>query len=128
MSHTPFSPYLRILILFQHVIERMVSHRTSTLRAMAQRMHSWRRRVRLHRQVHTVLNMWNYDLARKVLVAEAWCPASLSEATAAALRRASARSRAHAPSIVSIPPFFPICRNPFPPYVRDSFAFFVRST
>ena len=58
--------------------------------------------MRLHRQVHTVLNMWNYDLARKVLVAEAWCPASLSEATAAALRRASARSRAHAPSIVNV--------------------------
>ena len=44
-----------------------------------------------------VLNMFNYDLTRKVLIAEAWCPAAECEVTQRALRRASERSGAQVP-------------------------------
>ena len=46
--------------------------------------------------------MWNYDLTRKCLIAEAWCPVSLYEATKEAVRRGAARSGAHVPSVVNI--------------------------
>ena len=37
-----------------------------------------------------------------MLIAEAWCPASLADATQAALRRATLRSGAQMPSIMNV--------------------------
>ena len=46
--------------------------------------------------------MWNYDLTRKCLIAEAWCPVSSYEETQSAVRRGAARSGAQVPSIVNV--------------------------
>jgi len=85
----------------QQVIERMAFHRATLLQQMAQRLSGWRAHVAKKKAVYRVLNMWNYDLARKVLIAEAWCPVSLVDVTQAALRRATARSGAQVPSIMN---------------------------
>ena len=54
------------------------------------------------KSVYRTLNMWNYDLTRKCLIAEAWCPLSRCEATQAALRRGTTRSGAQVPSILNV--------------------------
>ena len=45
----------------------------------------WRTVALKQKAVYRILNMWNYDLTRKCLIAEAWCPLSKCEATQAAL-------------------------------------------
>ena len=44
--------------------------------------------------VYRVLNMWNYDITRKCLIAEGWCPVSLFEETQRAARHGAAISGA----------------------------------
>ena len=85
-----------------HVMEHVVARRDRVLSGFAARLHGWRTHVTKHKAAYCVLNMWNYDLTRKVLIAEAWCPAYLAEETQAALRRGVARSGAHAPSILNV--------------------------
>ena len=65
-------------------------------------MRRWRTLASRQRAVYGVLNMWNYDLTRKCLIAEAWCPLSTYQETQAAVRRGAARSGAHVPSVVNI--------------------------
>ena len=86
----------------QQVIERTLQHRGERLGTMAERLHSWRTHVLKQKAVYRTLNMWNYDLTRKCLIAEAWCPVSKCEATQAALRRGTARSGAQVPSILNV--------------------------
>ena len=47
--------------------------------------------------VYRVLNMWNYDITRKCLIAEGWCPVSLFEETQRAARTGAALSGAQVP-------------------------------
>ena len=86
----------------QQVIERTLHHRGERLGTMAERLHSWRTHVLKQKSVYRTLNMWNYDLTRKCLIAEAWCPLSLYDETKEAIRRGASRSGAHVPSVVNI--------------------------
>ena len=52
--------------------------------------------------VHRVLNMWNYDLTRKCLIAEAWCPVSKYDEMCQAVRRGGLRAGAAGASIVNV--------------------------
>jgi len=84
------------------VLARMSDRTARMLERMARSLSSWQQRVAKQRAVYLVLNMWNYDLTRKVLIAEAWCPVSLVDETTAALRRGTARSGAQVPSIMNL--------------------------
>ena len=76
----------------QQVIETSRAQREAALRSLSLRLHGWRTHVRKRAAMYSVLNMWNFDLARRVLIAEAWCPVSQTEVVQSALRRATARS------------------------------------
>jgi len=52
--------------------------------------------------VSRVLNMWNYDITRKCLIGEGWCPLSLYDETQRAARRGAAMSGAQVPSILNV--------------------------
>ena len=86
----------------QQVIERTLQHREERLTTLADRLHAWRTHVLKQKAVFRTLNQWNYDLTRKCLIAEAWCPVSKTDATQAALRRGTARSGAQVPSILNV--------------------------
>jgi len=86
----------------QHVTEHANRHRAAKLAGLARQQPTWRRNSLKQKAVYQVLNMWNYDLTHKCLIAEAWCPQSMCEETQAAVRRGAARSGAHVPSIVNI--------------------------
>lgn len=50
--------------------------------------------------IYHTLNKFNYDLGRKCLIAEGWCPVSAIEGVTLALRRGRERSGALIPSIL----------------------------
>ncbi len=78
-------------------------HRARRLAALARQLPTWQRNALKQKAVYRVLNMWNYDLTRKCLIAEGWCPLSMCEDTQAAVRRGASRSGVHgAPSIVNV--------------------------
>ena len=86
----------------QQVISHASSHRAHRLAELAQQMPKWRSVALKQKAVYRILNMWNYDLTRKCLIAEAWCPVSSYEETQSAVRRGAARSGAQVPSIVNV--------------------------
>jgi len=87
----------------QQVSDHAKRHRARRLAGLARQLPTWRRNALKQKAVYRVLNMWNYDLTRKCLIAEGWCPVSLCEETQAAVRRGAARSGVHgAPSIVNV--------------------------
>jgi|EP00900_Chrysochromulina_parva_P008483 V-type H+-transporting ATPase subunit a len=87
----------------QKVSDHAALHRAQRLASLARQLPTWRRNALKQKAVYRVLNMWNYDLTRKCLIAEGWCPLSMCEDTQAAVRRGAARSGIHgAPSIVNV--------------------------
>ena len=86
----------------QLVIQRMAMHRKQKVQGMARQLPGWEGHLSRQKAIFAVLNMFNYDLTRKVLIAEAWCPAAECEVTQRALRRASERSGAQVPPIMNI--------------------------
>jgi V-type H+-transporting ATPase subunit a len=78
-------------------------HRAVRLATLRRQLPTWRRNSLKQKAVYRVLNMWNYDLTRKCLIAEMWCPVSLLEQTRAAVRRGASRSGfGHVPSIINV--------------------------
>ena len=55
-----------------------------------------------HRSGPPLPRRWNYDLTRKCLIAEAWCPISKYDEAVTAVRRGASRSGAQVPSIVNV--------------------------
>jgi len=86
----------------QSVTEHADRHRAAKLAGLARQLPTWRRNALKQKAVYRVLNMWNYDLTHKCLIAEAWCPQTMVEETQAAVRRGAARSGAHVPSVVNV--------------------------
>ncbi|KAL1507975.1 hypothetical protein AB1Y20_007577 [Prymnesium parvum] len=86
----------------QHVIQTTVQHRNDKLRTLARQVVAWRSFVMKRKAVYRILNMWNYDITRKCLIAEGWCPMSLFEQTQRAARTGAAVSGAQVPSIVNV--------------------------
>ena len=86
----------------QHVIDHAARHRAARLAELARQLPNWRTLALKQKAVYRILNMWNYDLTRKCLIAEAWCPVSSYEAAQAAVRRGANRSGAQVPSIVNV--------------------------
>lgn len=56
---------------------------------VAQQLQVWKAKILKEKAVFHTMNMFNYDLGRKCLIAEGWCPANSSEEIQLALRRAS---------------------------------------
>ena len=103
LAPNPMEPSVRHrLDELQQVIETSRSQRDAALHSLAYRLRGWRTHVRKRACMYSVLNMWNFDLARRVLIAEAWCPVTQTEVVQTALRRATARSGAMVPSIVNL--------------------------
>jgi len=86
------------------VLARSLEHRKQVLSGVAMYLQAWKAKVMKEKSIYHTMNLFNYDIGRKCLIAEGWCPQTATEDIQLALRRATQRSRALVPSILSIIP------------------------
>jgi len=84
----------------KEVLDRGWDQRSQTLTHIGQQLYHWLNRVTKEKMIYHTLNKFNYDLGRKCLIAEGWCPISATEGVTLALRRGRERSGALIPSIL----------------------------
>eukprot|EP01113_Clastostelium_recurvatum_P000805 TRINITY_DN1035_c0_g1_i7.p1 TRINITY_DN1035_c0_g1~~TRINITY_DN1035_c0_g1_i7.p1 ORF type:complete len:835 (-),score=318.82 TRINITY_DN1035_c0_g1_i7:212-2716(-) len=84
------------------VLTRSRENRKQVLASVAVHLQAWRTRVMKEKAIYHTMNMFNYDIGRKCLIAEGWCPKTATEEIQYALRRATQRSGALVPSILSV--------------------------
>jgi len=84
------------------VLSQTNKHRRSTLLDIGRRYLSWRDRVLKEKAIFDTMNRFNYDIGRKCLIAEGWCPKTSTERIVAAMRHATETSGALVPSILSV--------------------------
>eukprot|EP01104_Vermistella_antarctica_P015518 TRINITY_DN5113_c0_g1_i1.p1 TRINITY_DN5113_c0_g1~~TRINITY_DN5113_c0_g1_i1.p1 ORF type:complete len:959 (-),score=225.36 TRINITY_DN5113_c0_g1_i1:9-2522(-) len=99
----------------ESVLVRTRDLRKQILDEVAQNLPAWKNRVMKEKGIYHVMNMFDYDVGRKCLIAEGWCPKLSTEAAQMALRRGTARSGAVVPSILTVitttaqpPTYFPL--------------------
>ncbi|KAH3759373.1 vacuolar proton ATPase 100-kDa subunit [Pelomyxa schiedti] len=102
------------------VIERSSQHRRELLATVNQSMPTWVILVRKEKATYHTLNMFNYDVGRKCLIAEGWCPTSATDEILNALNRATARSGSQVATIMSI---IPIDEEPPTFYQTNKFTY-----
>lgn len=83
------------------VIERTESMFITQLTDTAVNISDWKEYVTKEKSIYHVMNMMNYDVGRKCLVGEGWCPKDALEQIHLALNRATLKSGASVPSIVN---------------------------
>jgi V-type H+-transporting ATPase subunit a len=88
----------------QVVLARTNEHRKQVLSSVAVHIQVWKAKVLKEKAIYHTMNMFNYDVGRKCLIAEGWCPQTATEDIQLALRRATQRSGALVPSILSVIP------------------------
>lgn len=86
------------------LLDRGWDQRSQTLTNVGQHLRYWQNRVRKEKAIYHTMNKFNYDLGRKCLIAEGWCPTYATEEVQVALRTARERSGALVPSILNIIP------------------------
>ena len=84
------------------VIAQSKMHRAQVLASVSASLVAWRSRVRREAAIYHTLNCFDYDPARKCLVGQGWVPTDQLSVVQEALRRGTERSRALAPSILSV--------------------------
>jgi V-type H+-transporting ATPase subunit a len=76
-------------------------HRHRILLASAENIKNWFIEVREVKAIYTKMNLSNFDVTQKCLIAECWCPNSDLDIVRTALRRATQRSGSSVPSILN---------------------------
>lgn len=84
------------------VLERTEKMYISQLTDAAVNIREWKERVLKEKAIYHAMNMMNYDVGRKCLVGEAWCPKDAIEQVHDALSRATKRTGGTVPSVMSI--------------------------
>jgi len=86
----------------EEVLTRSHEQRRGVLLGIAQQIQTWKAKILKEKAIFHTMNMFNYDIGRKCLIAEGWCPVKSSEEIQLALRRASTKANALVPSILNI--------------------------
>lgn len=84
------------------VLEKTRKHRTTVITDIGRHVKQWNERVVREKAIYHTMNMFNYDIGRKLLIAEGWCPKNSTEKVVAAMRVATEISGALVPSVLSI--------------------------
>eukprot|EP01100_Stratorugosa_tubuloviscum_P011159 TRINITY_DN4931_c0_g1_i1.p1 TRINITY_DN4931_c0_g1~~TRINITY_DN4931_c0_g1_i1.p1 ORF type:complete len:854 (-),score=400.33 TRINITY_DN4931_c0_g1_i1:90-2651(-) len=84
------------------VLHRSREHNLKTLSDISANLEYWKTLVIKEKSIYHTLNLFNYDLGRKCLIAEGWCPSHALEQIQFALRTATERSRTQVPTILSV--------------------------
>jgi V-type H+-transporting ATPase subunit a len=83
------------------VLCQTTEHRHRILLASAKNIKNWFIKVRKMKAIYATLNLFNFDVTQKCLIAECWCPNSHLDTVRTALRRATERSGSSVPSILN---------------------------
>ncbi|KAJ4969950.1 hypothetical protein NE237_003049 [Protea cynaroides] len=89
-----------------------IRHRNSALNSVLSHLKSWTVRVRKEKAVYDALNMLNFDVTKKCLVGEGWCPLFAKPQIQEALQRATFDSNSqvgiifHVTDAVESPPTY----------------------
>jgi len=86
----------------QVVLRRTSEHNQGVLQKVAANIDNWKTQVLKEKSIYHTMNLFNYDVGRKCLIAEGWCPTTATDDIQRALRRATDRSGAIVPSILSV--------------------------
>lgn len=92
------------LVEVQAVLEKTSEHKRQVLRDVDAELNLWKAKVLKEKSIYHVMNMFNYDIGRKCLIAEGWCPSMSTEQIQLALRRATTSSNTMVPSILAVIP------------------------
>jgi len=80
-----------------------MSRRRAVLTQIARKLSHWFKKVQKEKAIAHTLNKFNYDLGRRCLIGEGWCPTEAIESITHALRKARERSPgAQVPSVINI--------------------------
>jgi V-type H+-transporting ATPase subunit a len=82
-------------------LEGSWKQRTASLSAIAAEINAWFVKVRKEKAIYHTMNLFNFDVGRKCLIAEGWVPTKSLEQVNIALRRAKDRSGAQVPSFLT---------------------------
>jgi V-type H+-transporting ATPase subunit a len=84
------------------VISRSQKHRRQVYADIAKHLPAWKEKVIKEKAIYDSMNKFNYDVGRKCLIAEGWCPKNATEKVVGALRVATESSGALVPSIMTV--------------------------
>ena len=71
------------------VLERSRLHSEALLSQVAGKLETWKLQVLREKSIYHAMNLFNYDVGRKCLIAEGWCPAEATDRVQLALRAAN---------------------------------------
>ncbi|KYR00532.1 vacuolar proton ATPase [Tieghemostelium lacteum] len=84
------------------VLNRSKEHKKQLLLNIVAKVFTWKKKVVKEKSIYHTMNLFDYDVGRKCLIAKGWCPKSSIETIQFALRAATTRSGALVPSVLSI--------------------------
>jgi vacuolar-type H+-ATPase subunit I/STV1 len=84
------------------VIRSTKDYRYTKLKSIANAIDLWESHVQREKAVFHTLNLFNYDVTNKCLIAEGWCPTIMLPEVREALRRGTAKSGASVQSVINI--------------------------
>lgn len=87
----------------QVVLYNTGNNRRMELVTIGESLASWQDVVRKEKMIYETLNLLNYDVRRKTLIAEGWCPTRDIPMIQVALRHATVRTRCLCALLVLIP-------------------------
>ena len=85
----------------QSVLSKTTEHRRRVLSNASMSVPSWTVKVTKMKATYHALNMFNFDVTHKCLIAEAWCPVQSINDVQMGLGRAAQRSGSSVPSILN---------------------------
>mmetsp|Transcript_11318 Transcript_11318/g.28104 ORF Transcript_11318/g.28104 Transcript_11318/m.28104 type:complete len:978 (+) Transcript_11318:273-3206(+) len=84
------------------VLTRTKDYRLGRLEQLSEHHGAWMTYVMREKAVFYTLNLFNYDVTRKCLIAEGWCPASELQNVREALRRGTLKSGANVQTVLNV--------------------------
>lgn len=85
-----------------NILARSKKHRRQVLADIAKHLPHWQEKVIKEKAIYDTMNLFNYDVGRKCLIAEGWTPKTATEKIVTAMRKATESSGALVPSILSV--------------------------
>ena len=84
------------------VLQRSLEHTKRVLKNVAEHLPAWKEKVWKEKVIYENMNKFNYDVGRRCLIAEGWCPLNAIDEVQERLKRANQRSGALVPSILNV--------------------------
>ncbi len=84
------------------VLDKSLELRRRSMLQVRAHLETWGQRILKEKAIYHTLNLFNYDIGRKCLIGQAWCPTRAIDDVQLALRRATVKSGALVPSILTI--------------------------